>query len=361
MPVHDTADNRRSEERMRGGHAAGGHLTGLRTNGSHAPGSGTDVSRATGPVTDGPHLARHRGDDRHPTGPRVEGFGPLTGIGDEAAPGLDGQLAAVRRLGWQAVELRSVDGTALADLPPAAFAALTRTLRDEGVTVPAVASRIGNWSRPVTGDLALDLAELDVLAERCAALGCRLVRIMSYPNDGLPETEWADRVLTRIAVLTDRAERAGLVLVHENCAGWAGDSADRALRLLRAVDSPALRLLFDTGNGVPYGYHAPDLLRDLAPHVVHVHIKDAVRTPDGTTVYTLPGEGDAGVAECLRILAAHGYTGALSLEPHLAVRPHDGLLRAGEDAADLFVRAGQALTRLLRTAQPAPARPGGTP
>ncbi|MEU2308408.1 sugar phosphate isomerase/epimerase family protein [Streptomyces misionensis] len=279
-------------------------------------------------------------------------FGPLTGIGDEAAPGADGQLAALRRLGWTTVELRNIDGTALADLSPAAFGALARRLADAGVTVTAVASRIGNWSRPVTGDFGRDLAELDVLAERCAALGCRLVRIMSYPNDGLTEGDWADRVLARTAVLADRAERAGLVLVHENCAGWAGDRADRALRLLRAVDSPALRLLFDTGNGVPYGYDAPQMLRELAPHVAHVHIKDAVRLPDGSTAYTLPGEGEAGVARCLRILADHGYTGALSLEPHLAVRPHEGLTRAGGDAADLFVRAGRALAALLEHAAP---------
>ncbi|MFF8018538.1 TIM barrel protein [Streptomyces sp. NPDC007929] len=290
---------------------------------------------------------------RHSTdGSRFRGFGPLTGIGDEAAPGIDGQLAAVRRLGWNAIELRTVDGTALADLPEAAFGTLAGRLAEAGVSVTAVASRIGNWSRPVTGDLGPDLAELDVLAERCATLGCRLVRIMSYPNGGLTETEWADRVLARTAVLADRAERAGLVLAHENCAGWAGDRADRALRLLRAVDSPALRLLFDTGNGVPYGYIALDMLRDLAPYVVHVHIKDAVRTPDGGTAYTLPGEGEAGVADCLELLAAHGYTGALSLEPHLAVRPHEGLARAGEDAVDLFVRAGEALAELLGAGQP---------
>ncbi|MER7916207.1 MULTISPECIES: sugar phosphate isomerase/epimerase family protein [unclassified Streptomyces] len=283
------------------------------------------------------------------------GFGPLAGIGDEAAPDLDGQLAALRRLGWTSVELRNVDGTALADLSPAAFETLSRRLADDGVTVLGVASRIGNWSRPVTGGIGPDLAELDVLAERCAALGCRLVRIMSYPNDGLPEREWADRALARTAVLADRAARAGLVLVHENCAGWAGDRADRALRLLRAVDSPALRLLFDTGNGVPYGYDAPAMLRDLAPYVEHVHIKDAVRLPDGSTAYTLPGEGAAGVAECLRILAAHGYRGGLSLEPHLAVRPHEGLTRAGADAADLFVRAGRALVALLEDLADGPA------
>ncbi|MEV3872026.1 TIM barrel protein [Streptomyces sp. NPDC049906] len=291
------------------------------------------------------------------TDPAPHRFGPLTGIGDEAAHALPDQIAAVHRLGWRHLELRNVDGTALADLDRTAFRALVRRLSDEGIGVAAVASRVGNWSRPVTGDFDLDLRELDTLADRCAALDCRIVRIMSYPNDGLDEADWADRVLDRTARLAERAAAAGLVLAHENCAGWAADRADRALRLVHAVDNPALRLLFDTGNGVPHGYDALALLREVAPHVVHVHVKDAVRAPDGTTLYTLPGHGDAQVADCLHVLAAHGYRGALSLEPHLAIQPHADLLRHGEDAPDLFVRAGRALTGLLTTDRHPAGRP----
>lgn len=248
---------------------------------------------------------------------------------------------------------------AVADLDADAFRAVAVRIRDAGLDVVCLASRIGNWARPVTAPFGTDLAELDALARQCEALDCRYVRIMSYPNDHLTEPEWAARAIDRVGRLADRAARAGLTLLHENCAGWAGDRADRMLRLVREVDSPALRLLFDTGNGVPYGYDAFGTLEKVLPHVAHVHVKDAVRTPDGTVAYTLPGDGRARVADCLRLLLETGYTGTLSLEPHLAVRPHEGL-SATDDSADLFVAAGRRLERVLARLAPY-ARPAAVP
>ncbi|RKT89222.1 Sugar phosphate isomerase/epimerase [Saccharopolyspora antimicrobica] len=271
----------------------------------------------------------------------------LAGIGDEAAVGLPGQIAAIRELGWSAVELRTVDGIALGDLDASQFTAMRSALRAAELDVVCLASRIGNWARPITTPFADDLRELDVLAGQCAELGTRFIRIMSYPNDGLPEADWRDRVLDRIARLAERAAGHGVVLVHENCAGWAGHDAERMLRLISEVNSPSLRLLFDVGNGIDHGYDAHELLVRILPHVVHVHVKDAVGTP-GNAEYVLPGDGHARVAECLRQLLTAGYTGPLSIEPHFATRPHEGL-RAHGSAAQLFVQAGRRLEQLLRT------------
>ncbi|UNS95736.1 sugar phosphate isomerase/epimerase [Streptomyces tubbatahanensis] len=273
----------------------------------------------------------------------------LCGIGDEAAPSLERQLTAVRLLGWSRLELRSVDGVPVSELSAHAFARVVDAIAEAGVTVPCVDSRIANWARPVSTPFATDLSELDVLADRCAALGTRFVRIMSYPNDGLPEPHWEREVLSRIARLTARAERAGLVLVHENCAGWAASEPQRMLRMLDAAHgSPALRLLFDTGNGIAYGYRGAGLLREISPYVAHVHIKDG--TGDTRRQhYTLPGEGDCEVAACLRHLYAHGYTGGLSIEPHVNLRPHEGWSDPAGDHVEPFVAYGRRLERLLAT------------
>lgn len=268
------------------------------------------------------------------------------GIGDEAGPQPRTQISALTRLGWSAIELRTVHGATIADLDEQRFAELTGALRVSGLRVVGVASRIGGWARPITGSFDLDLAELEVLASRCAALGTRHVRIMSYPNDGLTEREWQRRAIDRIRVLVRRAEQAGLVLWHENCSGWAGADAERMLRLIEDVDSPALRLLFDTGNGVAHGYHAYDLLTAIAPHVAHVHVKDV----DGDTAaprYVPPGAGRARVADCLRLLLRSGYRGVWSIEPHLDLRPHERQGTSG-GAVDSFVAAGSALVRLVR-------------
>ncbi|MFC4857169.1 sugar phosphate isomerase/epimerase family protein [Actinophytocola glycyrrhizae] len=272
--------------------------------------------------------------------------GGLAGIGDEAAPTLTGQLRAVELLGWDAVELRTVDGHALADLDRACRDRLVRAVRDAGLRVVCLDSRIGGWAGTIADPFDPDRAELASLAELCADLGTRYVRIMSYPNAGLPEPRWRQEVVDRVRHLADLAESAGITLLHENCVGWAASRADRALDLLHTVGSPALRLLFDIGNGPAHGYTAADLLAELVPFVAHVHVKDAVGDGEDTT-YTLPGDGRAGVVACLRLLSAAGYDGVLSIEPHLATRPHeDRWADAGGTAA--FVAAGHRLAELVR-------------
>jgi len=265
-------------------------------------------------------------------------------VGDEAAPDAIGQVAAVEALGWRAIELRSVDGIPLAQVTERAFDALAARVHAAGLRVVAVASGIGGWGRTAKTPLDDDLVELEILARRMHALGAPYVRIMSFGSGGLPLREWRFEVLRRTAALAARAAELQVTLVHENCLGWAGRGPNESLELVRTIDDPALRLLFDTGNGLAYGYHAPAFLRRVLHWVAHVHIKDGVH--DGDQVrYVEPGTGAAGVAECLRVLADGGYTGAISLEPHVAVAPHDGRFRAR--SAEPAIAAGRALERLV--------------
>ncbi|MFD6989163.1 sugar phosphate isomerase/epimerase family protein [Streptomyces sp. NPDC059943] len=276
----------------------------------------------------------------------------LSGIGDEAAPGLDRQIEAVRRLGWDSVELRSVDGVPLAELDGPAFDRVAGSIAEAGLGVSCVDSRIGNWARTIASPFTDDLDELAQLADRCDRLGTRYVRIMSYPNAGLSEAGWEREVLDRIRRLTVRAEDAGLVLVHENCAGWAATDPARMLRLLEAADSPALRLLFDVGNGIAYGYEAYDHLAHIAPYVAHVHVKDGTGDTSAQ-FYSLPGDGDCRVADSLRLLFDQGYSGTVSIEPHINIRPHEGWSDPSGDYVDEFVAYGQRLEKLVRELGPA--------
>jgi sugar phosphate isomerase/epimerase len=266
----------------------------------------------------------------------------LAGLGDEAAVDLAGQIAAVAELGWNRLELRTIGGTPVAELDERAFRRAAECLESAGTSVVGVASKIGDWSRPVTGDFAVDVRELEVLARRCAVLKTPLVRIMSYPSGGLDEPEWGRRARTRLRELARHAEDHGLTLAHENCAGWAGDRADRMLDLVTGIGSPALRLLFDIGNGVAHGYPPLPMLREVVSHVVHVHVKDA--RAGGEVTFVPPGEGEARVAECLEVLFRHGYGGVLSIEPHVKLLPH---LRSGTGDRDAFVACGRALEHVI--------------
>jgi sugar phosphate isomerase/epimerase len=131
------------------------------------------------------------------------------------------------------------------------------------------------------------------------------------------------------------------VLAHENEKEIYGDSPTRCADLLSAVDSPALRATFDAANFVQCGFrpHA-DAYALLRPYLVYLQVKDA-RAATGEVVPA--GEGDGQVRETLAALAADGFAGFVSLEPHLAVAGRYG----GFSGQDEFRRDAQALKAIL--------------
>ncbi|WP_035278566.1 sugar phosphate isomerase/epimerase family protein [Actinokineospora spheciospongiae] len=245
----------------------------------------------------------------------------VCGIGDEGADSLVGQVRLHERLGLRGIELRAVDGRRVHELDAAGLDRVVAAVGGAGLVVPVLDTPLGDWSTTIGRDLADDERVLRASAGAAARLGCTRLRIMSYPNDGRPEPDWRRAVVERVRALARIAEDLGVTLLHENCVGWAGAGAERTLALLDEVGSPALRLLFDTGNGLAHGYPALPFLREVIPYVDHVHVKDGRRV-GGTAVFGTPGSGEVRLGECVGLLLDAGYRGWFSLEPHVALIPH---------------------------------------
>jgi sugar phosphate isomerase/epimerase len=80
-----------------------------------------------------------------------------------------------------------------------------------------------------------------------------------------------------------------------------------------------------------------------------VHVKDA-RWNDAKNDadYTMPGDGDGKVREILTDLIKAGYSGGISIEPHVAVVFHDSQVKASdEDMFNTFVEYGRRLMLLM--------------
>jgi L-ribulose-5-phosphate 3-epimerase len=69
----------------------------------------------------------------------------------------------------------------------------------------------------------------------------------------------------------------------------------------------------DTGWWGTHGYDAAQAIEELAPHVLHVHLKDVLARgePHDTCRW---GEGVVPIEECVRTLQRVGYTGAIAVE-----------------------------------------------
>jgi len=283
----------------------------------------------------------------------------ITGIADEASPELEGQIRAHHTLGWDTLELRLVGQTNVCQLEEADFDRARRTLQEAGMGVLCFASPIANWSRPITADFALDVQDLRRSLPRMQRLGTPFMRVMSYPNDGLEERPWRREAIRRMKELARIAADGGVVLLHENCSGWGAATPENQRILLEEVDSPALQIVFDTGNPVLEG-HRPeetwDFFRSARPWLRHIHIKDCRRLPDGRLEYTMPAEGDSRVREILAEALASGYEGAFSIEPHISAQIHLGTSASGSAAEQVYLEYGGRAQRLLEELSAAAAR-----
>ncbi len=256
------------------------------------------------------------------------------GFADEASKSLSGQIAATKQAGWSAIELRLVDGKNVCDLDDAEWASAWGRLQDAGIGVAGFGGQIANWARPITNDFEKDLAELRRAAPHMRDAGVNLIRIMSYPNpqdNPWPKDKWKAEVIRRLRELATIAEGEGVILGHENCSGYGGIGPDEYLELATAIDSPAFKLIFDTGNNSAHDGDTEATWRYFEAcrdHIVHVHIKSYRPNAEGKLATCYPDE-DPVQRRILTALKATGYDGWISIEPHLAAAIH-----AGKDVTD---------------------------
>lgn len=279
----------------------------------------------------------------------------FSGISDEAGRPIDTQIAAHRELGWTHLELRMVDNDNLTMVPDEKFEEVYAKVTAAGMTVSCFSSAIANWARPITCDPNIDIEDLKRAIPRMHRFGTKFIRVMSYPNDKaqpVPEPEWRAEAIRRMKTLARIAEDGGVMLAHENCSGWGGLSAANSNILLGEVNSPALKVVFDTGNPVTYRQDAWAYYQEVLESIVYVHIKDA-KIVDGQEVYTYCGEGDGYVRDIVGDLLKRGYDGGFSIEPHLAAVIHTGA--STQDASELFrsyTEYGRRLMQIVDAVKP---------
>lgn len=260
----------------------------------------------------------------------------LTGFADEAGRDIDTQIRATKELGWSNIESRNIDGKNIHDIGDAEFDVVCEKLAAAGVKVNCFGSAIANWGKKIDEPFESSLAEAKRAIPRMQRLGTKLVRIMSFAVRKDGEADAADQMdeerFRRVGELYRLFTDAGLMPVHENCMNYGGMSWQHSLRLMERV--PGLKLVFDTGNPVftddrgkpaPYPKQSSwEFYSHVKDHVAYVHIKDGVWDAAAKkSRFTHAGEGDGDVKRIVADLLARGYTGGISIEPHLAVVYHD--------------------------------------
>lgn len=281
------------------------------------------------------------------------GLSRLGILTDEVAADVDTALdwAAARGLGH--VELRMVDGVNLIELPPERIRRIGQAAAERGIAVSCIASPVFKCALDPTRQVAsgdrfgqeeegveAHFAKLNRAMDIALQLETRQIRLFSFWRESEPERytqEIADYLKSAAAL----AESRGVMLLLENEPACNGGDAEEAAAIVRLVNSPVLRLLWDPGNEAGRGRMVyPDSYERIRDVLHHIHLKDVVIPAAGGRRFVPIGQGRSAYADLLPALCREGYAGQFTLEPHFI--PAQGTAADG---------AGQSLESLLALAE----------
>ena len=235
----------------------------------------------------------------------------ISGFADEIDDDFERQLAHLERLGIRYLEIRSVNGVNIANISDEQLAMVQTMLHEKNIQVSAIGSPCGKDR--IDEDFAPQLARLERIVYIAKKLQTKYVRMFSFYCDGRQDDATKAEVIRRLKCFVAVAEREGIILLHENESDIFGESAENCKALFDAIVSPYFSGIFDPANFVVCHEDTLAAIDLLLPHITYLHIKDA--TQEGEIVPA--GCGIGNVKKILKKLAGNGFSGFLSIEPHL--------------------------------------------
>ena len=265
----------------------------------------------------------------------------LSAFADEVTDDFPGQVKylADEKVGY--IEIRFVNQKNVMNLTRDELKVAKKMIADFGLKVCAIGSPIGKVK--IDEPFAPHLDKFKHAVDLALFFEAPYIRMFSYyPPEGKRICDYRDEVMRRMSAKVEILNDVDVIMVHENETDIYGHSAENCVDLVKTVNSPKLRLVYDPANFV-WGQKITDNVEKcwplMKPHVAHIHIKDWKL---GEDLGSIPGEGDGQIKELLAELAAMNYEGCLTMEPHLRAGGQFG----GDTGPELFSKAIAAVRQL---------------
>jgi L-ribulose-5-phosphate 3-epimerase len=256
---------------------------------------------------------------------------PIAAITDEFSPTLSEAIPLMKEIGMTAAELRVINGKNIMDLSDDELKQTKDQLDRAGLPVISLASPLLKCVLPSAPELDSRF-EYDVFASKhtyedqprlgehafklAKFFNAKIIRVFSYWRTVDPQacTDALAKDLTHLAAL---AEKEDLMIGLENEHACNVGTAMEAKRILEAVQSPNLRLVWDPANSLvagedpfPGGYACLPKER-----VIHVHAKDC-HMEGNKPIWGPLGTRSIRWKEQISALLEDNYKGYISLETH---------------------------------------------
>jgi L-ribulose-5-phosphate 3-epimerase len=217
-----------------------------------------------------------------------------------------------------------------------------RASEDTGISIVGMTPYTTGINTLDEGEWRTAVDEFRGAIEIAQVVGADRLRVYAgswQPDDRDHAAHWS-RLVAALATLAPEASDAGIRLCVENHFGTMTQSAAETARLVREVNHPAVRVLYDQAN-LTFTHDEPyeQALRIQGDLVGHVHVKDLVFTdPDAPFQASetarvaaseravrsrVVGEGVVPWGGILKSLSTLGYDDVLSLEYEYRWHPQD--------------------------------------
>jgi len=265
----------------------------------------------------------------------------LSAFADEVTDDFPGQVKylASERVGY--IEIRFVNQKNVMDLTQDELNEAKKMIADNGLQVCAIGSPIGKVK--IDEPFGPHLDKFKHAVDLAMFFETPYIRMFSYyPPEGKRIGDYRDEVMERMSAKVEILKDVDVTMVHENETDIYGHSAENCADIVKTVNSPKLRLVYDPANFV-WGQKITNNVEKcwplMKPYIAHIHIKDWKL---GDTLGSIPGQGDGQIKELLAELAAMNYEGCLTMEPHLRAGGQFG----GDTGPELFSKAIAAVRKL---------------
>jgi sugar phosphate isomerase/epimerase len=269
-------------------------------------------------------------------------------ITDEITQDLDKALDFIASYSLSYCELRELWGRNIMTLSPSDLERAKQIIEKHHVQVAEIASPLFKYNLPEmpaqpserrdTFMATFTDQDTESLLKKSFQIarffGTEKIRIFSYWRVEDPEKAYP-YVRERLAKAAAVAAQNKMTLLLENEPACNVGTGKELGRLVRDINSPALRAMWDPANAVvldeiPY----PDGYKHVRGLFPHLHVKDAKRDPStGKTRWLPVGSGDVDFRGQFQALLRDGYQGTISLETHYR-RPDGNSLESSRESLE---------------------------
>jgi sugar phosphate isomerase/epimerase len=230
----------------------------------------------------------------------------------------DKTLAEAKRLGFDAIDIRGIDGKMRAEeIEIFGYGKMQDTRRkveEAGLKICCFGTSASFHDE---SKLESALEETKAAIDLCAAMGIPYVRVFGndVPDGCTPEEE--AKVLATIArgiqLACDYAKGTSVKVLLE--IHGTINTIERAQGIALQVRGENFGILWDVAHSDKiYKDEFEKFYRAIRPWVCHIHLKDHIRIDTKATKLVSTGEGEIPLAAIIKMLLADGYDGYFALE-----------------------------------------------